>query len=83
MITMIPASPSVQVQAEVVSRTSRSGATGNTGVLICVLDDGRRLSVDIPPIASVQTGDNVILNSYDRYFIGPKFSFAGKLIREQ
>jgi len=83
LITMIPAGPSYQVHADVVSRTSRSGATGNTGILICVLENGSRVTVEIPPIATVQTGDKVVLDSYNRYFISPKYNFAGKLISRE
>lgn len=80
-MTMIPAGPSTQVNAEVVSRASRSGPTGNTGILITVLDSGDRISVEVPPIASIRTGDMVVLNTHSRYVIGPKYSFAGKLIQ--
>jgi len=82
LVTMIPSGPTIQVKAEVVSRTSKSGPTGNTGVLICMLENGVKLSVDIPPIATVQTGDIVYLNTHERYFIGPKYSFAGKLLTD-
>ena len=77
---MIPAGPTYRVEAEVTGRTSRSGPTGNTGILICLLENGSRVSVEIPPIASVQTGDTVFLDANDRYFISPKYRFAGKLI---
>ncbi len=80
LITMIPAGPTYRVEAEVTSRTSRSGATGNTGVLICELKDGRRITVELPAIASVQTGDTVFLDANKRYFISPKYRFAGKRI---
>lgn len=83
LVTQIPAGPTLQVHAEVVSRTSRSGATGNTGVLICALDNGRKVTVEIPPIATVQTGDRVVLNSYERYLLKPRFSFAGKLLSDK
>lgn len=79
LVTMVPSGPSIQVQAEVSSRTSKSGPMGNTGVLICKLENGQSITVDIPPIATVRTGDTVFLNSHERYFIGPKYSFAGKL----
>jgi len=78
LVTVVPSGPSTQVKAEVVSRTSKSGPTGNTGVLICMLENGAKLSVDIPPVATIQTGDVVYLNTHERYFIGPKYSFAGK-----
>ncbi len=80
LITLIPAGPTIQVKAEVVSRASRSGPTGNTGILLCALDSGRQVSVESPSIATVQTGDKVLLDAYNRYFIQPKYTFAGKLI---
>lgn len=80
LITMIPAGATYQVEAKVESRTSRSGATGNIGVLICVLANGHRVTISVPPVATVQTGDTVVLNSHDRYILSPRYSFAGKLI---
>ena len=80
LITQIPGTETSQIKAEVVSRTSRSGATGNVGVLICKLKDGQSVSVVVPPVATVQTGDTVVLNTYERYLIGPDYSFAGKLV---
>lgn len=80
LLTMIPAGATYQVEAQVQSRASRSGPTGNIGVLICTLDNGQRVSIEVPPIATVQTGDRVVLNSHARYFLRPKYSFAGKLI---
>ena len=78
LVTVIPAGPSTRVIAEVVSRTSKSGPMGNTGVLICALEDGRQVTVDVPPIATIQTGDQVFLNTHDRYIVGPNYTFAGK-----
>jgi len=83
LITIIPAGPSYQVTAEVSSRTSRSGPTGNVGILVCELENGHRVTVELPPIATVQNGDRVVLDSYDRYLLNPKYSFAGKLIESQ
>ena len=83
LITKIPASETTRIEAEVVSRTSRSGATGNVGVLMCKLTDGQSVSFVVPPVATVQTGDTVVLNTYDRYLIGPTYSFAGKLLRSE
>jgi len=83
LITVIPAGPNYQVTAEVTSRTSRSGPTGNIGILICELENGNRITVDLPPVATVQTGDRVVLSSYDRYLLKPKYSFSGKLIEGQ
>ena len=80
LVTVIPAGPTTQVNAEVVSRASRSGPTGNTGILITELGSGGTVSVEVPPIATVKTGDTVALNTHSRYIIGPKYSFAGKPI---
>jgi len=80
LVTIVPAGPTIQIKAEVISRTSKSGPTGNIGVLICKLENNRNVSVDVPPIATIRTGDTVFLNSYERYFIAPQYSFAGKLI---
>ena len=77
---MIPTGPSTHINAEVVSRTSRSGPTGNTGLLITIVENGDRISVEVPPTAAIRTGDKVVLSTHDRYLIGPKYSFAGKLI---
>ena len=59
--SVIPASPTVEVKAEVVSRTARSGPTGNVGILICELNSGNRVSVELPSHAAAQIGDRVRL----------------------
>lgn len=80
LVTVIPEGPSTQVKAEVVSRTARQGPTGNIGVLITELSSGKKVLVEVPPVAKIRTGDIVVLNTHARYFIGPKYNFAGKLI---
>lgn len=80
--SVVPAGLFVEVKAEVLSRTARSGPTGNVGVLICKLDSGNRVSVDLPPHGKAQIGDRVLLRSYERYIFGDKYQFAGKLITD-
>ena len=79
LAAMVPAGPTSQIKVEVVSRASKSGPTGTSGVLICSLENGRKVAVSVPQVAKVRTGDTVFLNTHERYLFGPKFSFAGKL----
>ena len=78
--SVVPASPTIEITAEVVSRTSKSGPTGNTGILICKLKNGNTVMVETPPFAKARTGDQVMLRSYKRYLFGDKYHFGGKLI---
>ncbi len=80
--SVIPVSETIEVKAEVVSRTARSGPTGHTGVLICELTSGSRVRVDLPSHAVAKIGDRVVLRTYERYIFGNKYSFAGKLIAD-
>jgi len=79
LASVIPAGPPTEVTAEVISRTARSGPTGNIGVIICKLESGGTVRVDIPPIASVRVGDTVFLSSHERYFLNAKYHFLGRL----
>ena len=78
--SVVPASPTVEITAEVVSRTSKSGPTGNTGILICKLESGNTVMVETPPFAKARTGDQVMLRSYERYLFGDKYHFGGKIL---
>jgi len=78
--SVVPTSHTIEITAEVVSRTSRSGPTGNTGILICKLDTGNTVMVNAPAISKARTGDKVMLRTYERYLFGNKYQFGGKII---
>jgi len=80
--SVVPASATVEITAEVVSRTSRSGPTGNTGILICKLDSGNTVMVNAPAISKARTGDTVMLRTYERYLFGSKYQFGGKVLNK-
>ncbi|MEE9335256.1 MAG: hypothetical protein V3U65_14300 [Granulosicoccaceae bacterium] len=70
----------VEITAEVVSRTSKSGPTGNSGIHIFKLENGNTVMVETPPYAKNCSGDQVLLRSADRYLFGAKYHFGGKLL---
>ena len=79
--SVFPASPTVEVTAEVISRTARSSPTGNIGILICELESGNTVMVETPPLTKVRTGDQVMLRSYERYLFSDMYQFGGRLIK--
>ncbi len=78
--SFVPASATSEIEAEVITRTARSSPTGNIGILLCKLDSGSTVTVELPPHGKARKGDRIMLRSYDRYIFGAKYQFGGKLI---
>jgi len=78
-LSIVPAGATSQVPATVVSRSTRSSATGTNSILVCELEDGATVIVQAPIQASVVNGNQVVLTSYERYLFARKFNFLAKL----
>jgi len=78
----VPAGPHKELEAQVISRTTRSGPTGNIGILIVQLDTGSKVTVELPTHASASSGDRIQLRSYERLLFADVYQFAGKLIAQ-
>lgn len=79
-IHSVPKSESQFIEGVIISKGTYQGLESSGDKLVVETDAGRTATVSISNQPGIRVNDRVLLSTYDRYLLGPKYQFV-KIVR--